>query len=577
MAAFTGTASNDSLVGTTSPDTFDMSQGGDDTVSGLDGDDVFSFGAAFTPADQIDGGTGNDTLVLSGNYASQTVFAPATIQNVEAMTLVAGFDYNLKTDDQNVAAGQRLSIDSSLMGSGDKFTFDGSAESNGFFTFFAGPGNDVLTGGNTVGGSCDFFFLQAGGNDIANGGGGSDDFLMGGALTAADQIDGGPGGNVMVLDGDYSAGVTFNATTVQNISLLWLNGGHSYKLITADSTVAAGQTLDVNFPILSGPGITGPLGPGDSLYFDGSAETDGSFIVAGSPGNDTLIGGAGNDELYSGAFGGITGDGNGGGNDVIRGGAGDDTIFFGGNDFNAQDTVDGGPGGNDFLILDGDFSAGLTLSSNVKNIEVVQINDNGTPTVVTTTDSLVAAGKTLRLEATQLTSSLTFHGQAETNGNFIIDGGSGNDTIRTGAGNDQLWGGAGADRLRGGAGADTYEYNTPADSTSTHYDTIVGFNAKKDKFDLNGIVDVTGVDAKIASGALSTATFDTDLAAAVNAAHLKAQHAVLFTPTSGTLAGDTFLIIDGNGTAGYQTSQDYVMHLVNAVHLADLHASDFLF
>jgi Ca2+-binding RTX toxin-like protein len=181
------------------------------------------------------------------------------------------------------------------------------------------------------------------------------------------------------------------------------------------------------------------------------------------------------------------------------------------------------------------------------------------------------------LEGTGLNSGLTFHGQAETNGNFIIDGGSGHDSIRTGAGDDQLWGGAGADHLRGGAGADIYEYNTAADSTSTLYDTIVGFNTHQDKFNLNGIVDVTKVDAKITSGALSTATFDLDLAAAVNAAHLHAQHAVLFTPTSGTLAGDTFLVIDGNGAAGYQASQDYVIRLVNSVHLADLHASDFLF
>ena len=74
----------------------------------------------------------------------------------------------------------------------------------------------------------------------------------------------------------------------------------------------------------------------------------------------------------------------------------------------------------------------------------------------------------------------------------------------------------------------------------------------------------------------ATATFDHDLAAAVNAAHLKAHEAVLFAPTGGSLAGDTFLIIDANGVAGYQASKDYVIHLTNAVHLADLSVHDFL-
>lgn len=34
--------------------------------------------------------------------------------------------------------------------------------------------------------------------------------------------------------------------------------------------------------------------------------------------------------------------------------------------------------------------------------------------------------------------------------------------------------------------------------------------------------------------------------------------AVLFTPDSGTLSGHTFLIVDINGTAGYQASADLV-------------------
>ena len=70
---------------------------------------------------------------------------------------------------------------------------------------------------------------------------------------------------------------------------------------------------------------------------------------------------------------------------------------------------------------------------------------------------------------------------------------------------------------------------------------------------------VSAVDAAVTTGALSTATFDSDLAAAVGASQLGAGHAVVFTPNSGTLSGDHFLIVDANGVAGYQAGQDYVI------------------
>ena len=40
-----------------------------------------------------------------------------------------------------------------------------------------------------------------------------------------------------------------------------------------------------------------------------------------------------------------------------------------------------------------------------------------------------------------------------------------------------------------------------------------------------------------------------------------AGQAVLYTPTSGTLAGTVFLIADANGIAGYQADADFVFQL----------------
>jgi hypothetical protein len=54
---------------------------------------------------------------------------------------------------------------------------------------------------------------------------------------------------------------------------------------------------------------------------------------------------------------------------------------------------------------------------------------------------------------------------------------------------------------------------------------------------------------------------------------LGANHAILFTPTSGNLSGHTFLIVDLNATAGYQGGADLVVRIVAS---GTLDASDFI-
>jgi serralysin len=153
--------------------------------------------------------------------------------------------------------------------------------------------------------------------------------------------------------------------------------------------------------------------------------------------------------------------------------------------------------------------------------------------------------------------------------NNVLTGGAGNDDLHGSAGNDTLIGGAGADYLVGGSGSDTYVYNQASDSTGTDFDTIKSFGSV-DKFQF--WFQVTGVDHDV-HGALSAGSFDSDLAAATQ--NLQAHHAELFHATSGTYAGDTFLIVDANGQAGYQAGSDVVIRLDNIVHAHHLSVSDF--
>jgi Ca2+-binding RTX toxin-like protein len=373
-----------------------------------------------TGSQRYDGGAGKDTVLLAGNYAAGVKLNYDTLLNVEKIVLGGGYSYKLTTNDATVAAKEGLTVDASALALTSALTFDGSAETNGQFEFIAGAGNDNLTGGA----SRDTFDLSRGGKDTAIGGGGNDVFRLGGSLTTQDKIDGGIGKrDMIVLDGDYSANVAFNATTVVGIETVRLTTGHSYRLTLDDATIDTGKTLTIDGSV---------LGAADRMNVNGSAETDGTLLLTGGAGDDTLTGGALNDKIY---------------------------------------------------------------------------------------------------------------------------------------------GGLGADVMSGNAGVDVFKYKTAADSTGPNYDTLVGFDFASDKIALK--TSVSGVNAMINGASLSTATFDSDLASAVDAAHLGRHHAAIVAATAGDLAGDKFLIVDQNGVAGYQAGQDIVILLDHAQNIASLDAADF--
>jgi hypothetical protein len=143
-------------------------------------------------------------------------------------------------------------------------------------------------------------------------------------------------------------------------------------------------------------------------------------------------------------------------------------------------------------------------------------------------------------------------------------GGSGDDVISVDITKTAtIQGGGGADLITVGSPQPSFHdilvYTAASDSTGANYDTIDRFPAGADLFQLT--FAVTAVDASVTTGTLSTASFDTDLANAIGSAQLGAHHAVIFTPDSGTLARDNFLVIDSNGVAGYQAGQDLVIKL----------------
>ena len=334
--------------------------------------------------------------------------------------------------------------------------------------------------------------------------------------------------------------------------------------------------------------------------------TEQADVIVGSAGDDTLDGGAGSDALYGGA-------GNdaytvddpgdrvielaGGGVDTVRTSLSSFSIpanvevlvYTGAGDFSGKgsghaETLIGGPG-DDLLdggagadVLQGGLGNDTYVVDNVGD-KVIEAPGGGVDTVRT-----VLASYALGADVENLvhTGAGAFTGTGNGLANLIV-GGSGADVLAGAAGADVLQGGSGADRLiggadadtlTGGAGADIFVFNAVSDSTGQAHDLITDFDATTDKLDL--WFAVSGVGAAIAAGSLSTASFDQDLAAAVNAGHLASHQAVLFTPSAGGLAGETFLIVDVNGVAGYQAGADLVIDLHHPLHIASFGPADFI-
>jgi hypothetical protein len=304
---------------------------------------------------------------------------------------------------------------------------------------------------------------------------------------------------------------------------------------------------------------------------------NGSETITGSADNLTLTGTNANDTFYLQSAPAVT----------ATGGSGNDLFFFG-SGFSQNDHINGG-GGTNTLELDGGYTGGnaLTIGSGMMtNIQTLMLAKNHSYDI-TLDNGTVASGATLTVQAGSLLvgDSFTFNGSTVTGAKLVIYGGTGsnnitgsagNDTIHAGSGTSFITGGGGADLIYAGAGADTFAYNAVSDSTGKSHDTIDGFNTATDKIDLLGSLSgVTVIDTAVTGGTLGSLHFDTDLARYLGASQLQAHGAVLFTPTAGGFAGDTFLIIDENGVAGYQAGHDLVIELTHGVNLSSLSLSNF--
>ena len=496
--------------------TFDISTVADGTISTNNSTTIVitaTDGVVYKLEGDFSGGSGS-TLPTEGTINKIVI----TNAETESRTVVGGLTYDVTQFEQFLNNGASEAFLKSLFANSDTFNL-----TNG-------------TVDNVLGGAAD------------------DHFLMGASLDATDTIQGNGGVNNVVLNGTYEA-LVLTDTTLQNIAKLSMQGDTSYNITTADGTVAAHHTLVVD---------ARPVSQLGSLTFNGSAETDGSFqFFLGGMGGTNVTGGAGNDSFHGA-----------GTNATLIGGGGNDTFYFGAS-FDGTDTIDGGTG-NNLIRLDGDYSAGLTFgATSLQNIgNIVLVHGTGNSYNLTLNAANDTGGQNLKIDGSSLhnTDTLTLDGSA-VQGNLNLVGGNGADTLTGGHGHTTFDGGLGADTLDAGDKSNHFVYAGVTDSNGARHDTINGFDAIRDDVDVqNG---VNSVDTAVTTGSLSTATFVTDLKADLGATQLHAHDAVLFTADSGDLSGDTFLVIDQNGVAGYQSDGDLVIQLTGSTNLSSLSAADF--
>lgn len=398
-----GGADNDRLVG----------GGGNDALYGGDGDDAIHIGGPLAAAFTLDGGEGQDTVVLA-NGASFMELRFGTAQSIEFIDLAPD------------TIGQTLVYGTAEANAFDFRTLQGW-QYNLDLRFDLRGGNDWIAGGlfqlNVMGGD---------GNDTLLGTG-YDDTLAGG--TGADSLAGKAGNDLYRVDNSGDVVVEV------------VNGGND----TVETGLGRYRLGDLceNLTHLGTNAFTG-TGNAKANRMVGGGGADTLFGLLGA---DSLFGGVANDRLEGGR-----------GADVLDGGLGVDTLVGGiGNDLYIVDNR------SDVIIE----QSGGGLDTVTCRTDVLVLSAYVDAAIVERTVGAQVTGNLLSNRITGGSGNDTLLGAY---GNDVLTGGDGDDRLEGGRGNDTLSGQGGQNVLVGGDGNDLYQVDSASDviteTAGGGYDTI---------------------------------------------------------------------------------------------------------
>ncbi|WP_049823950.1 VCBS domain-containing protein, partial [Bradyrhizobium sp. WSM2254] len=329
--------------------------------------------------DSITGGTGTDTLIVTGGSPGPFTFGNGVgnlfLTNFEVLKLV---DTNSGNHTDNVTFlstfqnNGTLTVDATGIGGNGKLNLDASAVTSGAFIVVGGDSDDTLKTG-----SGDDTLTGGLGNDTLTGGAGNDTFNVNSGIDSITDLS---GNDVLVV----SAGATANAT------------------VTAAFT-ATSSTSNAGAANLSSNGFAVDLSAATGANGFTVTNTGAAAAITGSAQNDTLIGGSGNDTLVGGS-----------GADSITGGSG-------------ADTMTGGAGGDTFVINSGQSLGTVGSSGDAGTISGYDVINDFATTGTNDILDLPVTNVTANTAGTNGTdSTLTISGQtvkshAITNGVITFD------------------------------------------------------------------------------------------------------------------------------------------------------------
>ncbi len=507
----TGGAGNDTLIGNDSANVL-TSGAGSDNLSGGNGNDTFAMARNFSASDTVSGGAGSDTLSVDasgGALADDAFIHVSSVETLKYSAVAAGVTLGARAMAAGITALTGAAA-ASETAPGDVTTV--GAGFTGTLTYFIAAGKVSFDASGsaaaiTVSGVASTLTAE----DTVKGGTGAADVLR---LTA----DGGTGAVLAQVSG------------FETVRVLQSGASSARVALGSDVVIPAGKTLTIDASALTNAAAAltydGSAATGATRFQHviGGAGND-TIVMAGSLiGSDTLAGGAGNDTLSISAG---TGDASfanvsgieavtlssagsltlgasamsaafatvndSAGADVITLGSGftralkvnltkaaaADTVDASGTNaaltvagpasaFGSNDTLKGGSGSQDALSLtaDGDATgANLGSASGFESISVLA-NGANPARIILGADAMIAAGKTLAVDASALTdalAALSYDGSAVTSAakSQSVTGGAGSDSIVGGAGSDVINGGPGNDSIDGGAGFDISAYAGP--------------------------------------------------------------------------------------------------------------------